>query len=283
MKHERQMTQELETLSAYLDGELSPAQSQVFVERLQSKPALQVRLEKLRQTKRMLADLPRMRAPRRYTLSPEMVSVRQPKKQPFVGTLRLASALAAVMLMVLFGVEFLFTSGPLARTQMATAPMLEEAMMDSGEPAPLILWGQTGSGGADAKANGMGGGVELMEEPMMIESMPVELEAAVEEEPVAGEVPEDTPVEAPEIVLEALPAEQEEAYALQMPMDDENGMPILGINPEEGGEIISRSTDSAIVEPAQPAWRSALRAVQIALGVIALGGGLAWWLLRQRT
>jgi hypothetical protein len=96
-------------------------------------------------------------------------------------------------------------------------------------------------------------------------------------------MPEDIPAGEPEIMLEAMPEAQEEAYALQMPLDDESGMPILGINPEEGGEIISRSSDFIVEETTQPAWRRALRAVQIALGAIAVGGGLAWWVLRRRN
>jgi negative regulator of sigma E activity len=282
MMNERRRNQDLELLSAYLDNELSPTQSQALEARLHSDPDMQARLEKLRQTKRLLAELPRLRAPRRYTLSPEMVTVRRPKKQPFVGTLRLTSALAAVMLVVMFGVEFLLTSGPLARPQMEAAPMVETAL-DSGEPQPLIVWGQPGAGGAEAKVNGMGGGVDMMEEPMMIESMPVEREVAVEDAPAPGEMPEDIPAGEPEIMLEAMPEAQEEAYALQMPLDDESGMPILGINPEEGGEIISRSSDFIVEETTQPAWRRALRAVQIALGAIAVGGGLAWWVLRRRN
>ena len=282
MMNERRRNQELEILSAYLDNELSPTQSQALEARLKAEPDLLARLENLRQTKRLLTELPRLRAPRRYTLSPEMVTVRRPKKQPFVGTLRLASALAAVMLVVMFGVEFLLSSGPLARPQMEAAPMVETAL-DSGEPQPLIVWGQIGSGGAESKVNGMGGGVDLMEEPMMVESMPVELEVAVEEAPARGEIPEDIPPAEPEIMQEAMPEAQEEAFTLQMPLDDEYGTPILGINTEEGGEIISRSADSVMEETEQPAWRSALRAVQIALGAIAVGGGLAWWVLRQRN
>jgi hypothetical protein len=273
MNNERTRTRELELLSAYLDGELGTTQRQALEARLQHEPNLQDRLENLRKTKIMVGYLPRLRAPRHYTLTPEMVTVRPQKKQPFLGTLRLASALAAILLVVLFGVEFLFTSGPLARPRLGAKPMMEVAdVADQAEP--LIIWGEPGVGGAEGIVNGLGGDPEIMEEPVMVESMPVEPEAAVEEE-----LP---PEDEPELMFEAeaLPPTDDEVGILQMPAADEKEMPILGINPEESGEIISRYADT-LVEIPQPTWRVIVRILQITMGAILVGGGLAWWLLRR--
>ena len=293
MKKKRQHTRDLALLSAYLDGELQPHQHQALAARLQAEPDLREWLESLRKVKRTVGYLPRLRAPRNYTLTPEMVTVRKKKAAPFAGTLRLASTLAAILMVVLFGVEFLFTSGPLARTQMASAPQMEAAvMMDDAEPAPLILWGHpgVGGGGVDMPIEGRGGdGPVMMEAPVIIESMPVEVEVAVEEampveEPVAEDLPAVMPEAMPEMMAEAelSPPADTEMESLQMAAEGEKQMPILGINLDEGGEIIQRSGDTLGIQATPPAWRVILRAVQIALGVFAVGGGLTWWLLRRR-
>jgi len=286
MNNERRNIKELETLSAYLDGELSPEQSRALETRLQKEPQLQARLEALRQTKLILGYLPHLPAPRNYTLTPEMVQARAPKSQPFVPTLRLASALAAILLVVLFGVEFLFTSGPLASPRSVAEPMMEAAMIydEEAEPEPLIIWGQLGVGGAEGPADGLGGFSADMEAPVTMETLPVEPEVVLEEAPVFESQEEALPEEEPEFPLgaEALPEAEVEVETLRIAPEGEKGLPILGINTEEGGEIIHRTTDSSITEVREPAWRTALRVLQITLAVVAVGGGLAWWLLRQR-
>ncbi len=289
MKKERQHTRDLALLSAYLDDALRPADRQALIARLRHEPELVAQLERLRRTKLTVGYLPRLRAPRNYTLTPEMVSMRSQKKQPFASTLRLASALAAILMVVLFGVEFLFTTGPLASSQLASEPMLEAAvMMDDAQPEPLILWGHpgVGGGGADMPVEGRGGdGSVMMEAPVMVESMPVEVEVAVEEaRPVEEPVAEDLPAVMPEMMAEAdlSPPTDTEMESLQMAAEGKKQMPILGINLDEGGEIIQRSGDTLGIQATPPAWRVILRAVQIALGVVAVGGGLTWWLLRRR-
>lgn len=280
MKNERQYIRDLETLSAYLDGELAQAESLAISARLQVEPDLGVQLENLRKTKVIVGSLSRLHAPHNFKLTPEMVTVRRRKGgHPLVGTLRLASALAAILLVVLFGVEYLFASGPLASTQRRAEPMMEAAVVaDQAEPEPLILWGVPGAGGygSDQPVNGMGGGVEMKEEPVMLESAPVEVEMPAEAEAL--------PEEAPEMILEAepLPSDAQEAEMLAPPPGAEKQLPILGINTDESGEIIQRSSDTAADGLAAPAWRTVVRWVQVALGAIVVGGGLAWWLLRKR-
>jgi hypothetical protein len=280
MKNERQHIRDLETLSAYLDGELTQADSLAVRARLQDDPGLKAQLENLRKTKTTVGSLPRLRAPHNFTLTPDMVTVRRSKKSaPFVGTLRLASALAAILLVVLFGVEFLFASGPLASTLRRAEPMMEAAMLaEDAEPEPLIVWGVPGAGGygSDQPVNGIGGGDPKMEDTVMVESAPVEAEMPAEAEAL--------PEEAPEMILEAepLPSDAQEAEMLAPPPGAEKQLPILGINTDESGEIIRRSSDTAADALAAPAWRTIVRWLKVALGVVVVGGGLAWWLLRER-
>lgn len=271
MKDERLHTRELELLSAYLDGELRSADRQALEVRLQAEPDLREQLESFRKAKIIVGYLPRLRAPHNFTLTPEMVTVRHKKAQPFAATLRLASALAAIMLMVSFGVEFLITSRPLPSRQLAAEPMMEMAVT-ADEPAPLILWGVPGAGGyGGAGAEGMGGDGTMLDMPVMVEALPVEMEVAVEEALV--------PEEEPELLL-IPPGEEMESLALASGL--EGDLPILGLNLEQGGKIISRSTDAIADEFSPEVWRIALRWLQVALGVILIGGGLTWWLLRRR-
>jgi hypothetical protein len=284
MKNERTRTRELELLSAYLDGELQPDQHQALEARLNVELDLRERLEAFRKVKLMVGYLPRVRAPHNFTLTPDMVNVRSQKKQPFVASLRLATALAAILLVVLFSVEFLFTSGPLARPQLGAEPLMEAAMVaDEAEPEPLIVWGAPGTGGADERHFGMGGDATVMEEPVMVESMPVELEVAVEGEPEIPPEEEISPADEPELMLEAaaLPEGEEAPEEPQKSSGIDKELPILGINTEEGGEIISRYADTVTEETAQPAWRVVVRLLQIGLGAIIVGGGLAWWIYRR--
>lgn len=269
MKKDKTRKRELELLSAYLDDELRVTQRQALEARLLHEPELQEQLENLHQTKVMVGYLPRLRAPRHYTLTPEMVTVRPQKKQPFFGTLRLASALAAFLLMVSFGVEFLFTSGPLAQPRLGAKPMMEVAILED-EPEPLIMWGEP-----DGFINGMGGDVDVMEEPVMIESMPVEPEATFEEEIL----PEDEPALMTE--AETLPPDEEAVDIMQIAPKDIDDQPILGINPEERGEIISRYADTLSEDIPMPTWLIVLRSLQVTLGAALVGGGLTWWLLRR--
>ncbi len=91
---------DLELLSAYIDGEITPAERTMLEQRLAQEPALRRELTTLRQTVSWINALPTTTAPRNFTLTPQMVG-RQPAKvlffpaSAFVSTL---SAIAAVLL-----------------------------------------------------------------------------------------------------------------------------------------------------------------------------------------
>ena len=91
---------DVETLSAYLDGKLSQADSARLEARLAREPELDSILQDLSGARSLLRSLPQRRAPRNFTLSPQQAGVRPPLPRVFPA-LRLASALAAVL--------FLFT------------------------------------------------------------------------------------------------------------------------------------------------------------------------------
>ena len=283
MSNQRRKNHDINLLSAYIDHALKPREQKRLEARLADDPQLRQKLNNLRRTKLALSRLTRLQAPRNFTLTPEMVTVRKPRRQPLQMTLRLASALAAILLVVLFGAEFILAptrqpemlaaEAPAAEAPAAEAPAMEAARVeDAEEPEPLIQWGPPNTGG---EAGGMGGDSSAMEAPIMEMEAPEE-EAPVEESPVEeSPLPEDQPE-----TFES-PGEAEDPQEAATP--EAKGDLILGINPDEGGEIITSSEPArAATEEAPQPWREALRWAQIALAAIALGGGLALLILRQR-
>ena len=259
MNSKRRRIQELNRLSAYLDNALSPRETRKFEARLAANPELKEKLDNLRRTKIALGHLTRLRAPHNFTLTPDMVSVRKPSRQPLQTTLRLASALAAILLVVVFSAEFFLGEIRPSLMLEAEAPVMESARVaDDATLEPLIQWGAPGD-----QAGGMGGGGPAMGEPIL------EMEAMPEEAPETEELPE----EQPEIPLE----EAEEAPAAK------GGDLILGINPDRGGEIIERSEPASAQPESEPLpWPEILRWFQIILAAIAVSGGLALFFLRVR-
>ncbi len=65
-----------ETLSAYLDDQLSAPERHELENRLGKNPELSQGLEELRSTRMILRSLPKLRAPRNFTLTPSMAGQR---------------------------------------------------------------------------------------------------------------------------------------------------------------------------------------------------------------
>ncbi len=280
MMKERIRSRDLRLLSEYLDSRLNETQKRKFEARLAEDSALRERLENLRKTKLMLSRLSRVKSPRHFTLTPEMVKVRRQKKQPMVLAMRWATTVAAILLVVMFGADLIFRSPIIGQPKMqAAAPAMEsmalsadsavdeEAANAEATPEPLILWGAAGSGGGgeEPEAIGMGGGFGSggggTEEPVI--EAPVPTEAA--------------PEEVPTVPLETMPQD------MRIASKEAGDSPILGVNPEQGGEIIS--TSEAAAAPASATWFASLTAIEwleIALAVIVLGTGVTWLILRKR-
>lgn len=107
-----------ELLSAYIDGELPDADRLALEIRLDAEPELRRELEALRQTVALVNQLPKLKAPRDFTLA-----VAQPRPAPrlpllLTGTFSALSAAAAVLLL-LFGGYLLFAQ--MGSTRLPTA------------------------------------------------------------------------------------------------------------------------------------------------------------------
>lgn len=109
---------DVQLLSAYLDGQLSPSDAQRLESRLDSDPQLRAVMDDLRAARDLLRKLPQRRAPRNFTLTPKMAGLKPPAPRAY-PTLRLAAVLATFFFVVTFAVDGL---APLA-AQPAAMPM----------------------------------------------------------------------------------------------------------------------------------------------------------------
>jgi anti-sigma factor RsiW len=112
-----------EVLSAYLDGQLSSREQTRLETRLNKDPDLQSALEDLRQMRNVLRNLPKIRVPRNFILTPEMVGLKRDTVR-FFPVLRLASVLAMILLAFVFIGDYLTISTP--STVQPSAPSMME-------------------------------------------------------------------------------------------------------------------------------------------------------------
>jgi anti-sigma factor RsiW len=122
---------DVELLSAYLDGQLSQAESARLEARLKTDPQLRTVFDDLSQSRALLRKLPARRAPRNFTLTPRMAGIKPPIPRAF-PVFRLASALAAILFFFSFAVNL-------------TVPVFSGMHA----AAPMPAYGIGGGGGAD--------------------------------------------------------------------------------------------------------------------------------------
>lgn len=97
---------DLELLSAYLDGQLSPSDSARLEARLKTDRELVSILDELRATRTILRKLPQRRAPRNFTLTRKMVGLNPPMPRSY-PTFRFATVVATLLFFFTFGVNTL--------------------------------------------------------------------------------------------------------------------------------------------------------------------------------
>jgi hypothetical protein len=95
---------EVERLSAYLDGQLGPADLAHLESQLQSDASLRAVLEDLRAARELLRKLPSRKAPHNFTLTRKMVGLKPPMPRAY-PVYRLAAALATILLLFTFAVN----------------------------------------------------------------------------------------------------------------------------------------------------------------------------------
>lgn len=104
---------DLEALSAYLDGALSEKERQRMASLLKERADLRQEFAALQRTRALLRSQPRIRAPRRFTLTPEMVRQKRQERslRLIFSTFRAASLTSVALLVILSMYSFLFVAG----------------------------------------------------------------------------------------------------------------------------------------------------------------------------
>lgn len=196
--------EDLVLLSAYLDGELSPGQMTRVEKRVLDEEDLAAALDKLSRTRRILRTAPRLTAPRKFTLTPAMVG--EDKKTSWMDAfqmLRLASAVAAVLLVALLGYDFGAVLQPTRLQEAAPPAALQEAAPSEEDRAESLA---APSPQPEEEA-------EAMMEP----------EAPAEEEKATGEFQEDAEEELTEQLREQPVIPEGEESAGREPPLERNG------------------------------------------------------------
>lgn len=163
MKNNKSKHNTIETLSAYLDGQLSEGEAEVVRQQLEQDGVLRNQLEDLRQTRYVLRQTPKLKRRRSFVLSPEMVKQQRTFFQALTVS-RVISTAASVLLVVLLGSQYLLSGG----MGLASAPMADVANYQMAE--------------------------EAVAEDSVAAEAPVE-EPAAEEPMMAMEAPEEEPAE----------------------------------------------------------------------------------------
>ncbi len=104
---ERISQRDWEALSAYIDGELSPHDRARLEKRIRASAGLRAALDDLWRTRLLMRNQPRLRAPRNFTLTPEMAGLRpkfESRAMNLFPVFRLTAAVASVLfVLVLLG------------------------------------------------------------------------------------------------------------------------------------------------------------------------------------
>ena len=100
--------QDIEALSAYLDGQLPGRERRKLEARLRQEPDLKQAYEDLRLTRAVLRRAPKIQRRRNFTLTPEMLGVRS-RARGFAA-MRLVSVVASVLFGILVAGELLIGS-----------------------------------------------------------------------------------------------------------------------------------------------------------------------------
>jgi len=246
---------DVDTLSAYLDHQIAPAERARVEGHLANCAACQGELDGLRRTVTLLQALPRVPVPRAFTLSEAQVGIRRPQAQPaWAGWARGLAAVTAIALVAVVAVSLLnqpswqpaatvarnvpAAEAPQAAAQ-PTAPVESapaEALAKAPPPAPPTSMGKQVVAKAavadDAAAAAMtaGTGPVIVAEPTL--SQPTEAS------PVAEAA--ESAAEAPSLMVAAAPAPSETPAAGVMAFGRGTGggaaaaaMPALAQQPPE--------------------------------------------------
>jgi hypothetical protein len=132
---------DLELLSTYLDGELTDREKEKLEQRLAREKTLRATLDDLRETVTLVRDLPRLKAPRDFTLDPSICAHPAPwwkRLLPLETALQLSGALGAAASIMLIVLAVLLGQGTSEKSSMsAERPLSDQAA--PGQPPQIAM------------------------------------------------------------------------------------------------------------------------------------------------
>lgn len=246
-----------ERLSAYLDGQLSGRERARMASRLQSEPELKSALEDLRRTQIILRSLPKLRAPRNYTLTPQMVPAREERRRAY-PVFGLASAIATLLLVLVLVGDFF------APRQLAMAPAIETQVFEVPAEQPRF----------QVLTPGMGGGGPAPE----VTGKTLESEALQIPTPTVQATPGMGPYPAEEAAPEEPMAMTEDLQVTPSPGTDVGVYPA----PEAADQVELLPTPASEILPESRLANDLIfRVLEVGLAIVALVTGLAAFLMRR--
>jgi hypothetical protein len=240
-----------ERLNAYLDGELSPRERRRFEQELEEDEALRASLDELRWIKLNVQQLPRVRAPRNFTLDPAVYGQRAPAPSwQLYPALRVATALTAFFFVLAVAADLLTPAGalsqPLAQLQAPQVSQVRE------------LEGEANAVGAEeaAEAESMAEPAEeVVEEPAEEEAAEPMLEAAEAEEETDGAQQEGAAATADDESSESI-ASDEATEAAEESAPEASGPGALAATPqvtatptEDGQRVAAVTAEPTVTAP----------------------------------
>ena len=257
-----EFNRKLESLSAYLDGELH-GDDHAQVERLlQEDQELQGQFEELKRARLVLRNSPKLRAPRNFYLTPEMVGQKTGSVRAF-PILRFASAFAAFLLVLIFlGDLFVlprFVTAPVSTIQIA------EFVLEEEESAAM-----------EAEV--------FPSQPPVAAAEPLMQEMPAEGEP-APEAAQDENISSG---MEESP-QFEKVLPTQLPAPLEELQERLGAAADTGDALLFDAESQETTEMLAPGiqlgfnYRSVIRLMEVALLIIAVTAGIAALILHQKN
>ncbi|MCL4258371.1 MAG: hypothetical protein KJZ53_07580, partial [Anaerolineales bacterium] len=136
---------DFELLSAHLDGQLAPADTQALLARLGAEPHLREALQRLTQLRSLLRRAPQRRLPRSFMLTPQQAGQRQRSGVAAWSGFNFASAIAALTLIFVLATDFTVNGLPAMPTARSAEPVL---MMAEAPQAESYATDSPPSGGA---------------------------------------------------------------------------------------------------------------------------------------
>lgn len=280
-----------EALNAYLDGELHGTAREQFEADLAADPALRAEVAQLRAIKEQIGQLPRVRAPRNYTLDPAVYGA--PASTPgfnLYPAMRLATVLTAFFLVLALGLEFIpgqlggtaeNAADTVALSEPAEAEVMEEFAVEemeaprevSGELAPETARTMSEEDAAEEAAAGAElSGTSVITRTEVITEAPAALALPAPDAEEVEQAAEET------MAQEAAPLEGDElptgtTIAPEPPAADEVAAVPMPPTPTSEPVVVP----SGDVLPANP-----LRIAQIVLGVTLLVFVVATLVVRRR-